>query len=482
MNMLDEFVLYLNTQYDDKGVKEMQKGLKTIAIGVTGSLVGLDRLFTSLGDKFANLSYQTSLVGGDLANLHKYVTLGSQSIYTSADAVRGDLEGLLETVRKAKLTGKIPIGFEMAGIDITKNPDAIIQQFQGALKSMPKDMAQNIAEASGISNLYQVLRDAKVGMKDLNGIPFLNNRQIANTQDFYKSLKSIKAELILLKDTALSEIAPALNEGLIKAMEWVKFNQVGIISLFQNTVYVLSSFAGGVMNLVTGLGELVNWITQSKTGTYGLSIAIGLLLATIYPVQTAIVFLVAIVEDLYGYFKGMPSMIGEIEKRFGKLGTALRISLLGLTFSTFTAGLTMAIGKIGTATIATRGLTVALKTLNLASKAGVIGAVLTLGAIAGKAGYDYYKSREKSKENSENKQDKKQSLLGGEEAFGQNNITNSVSSEVRNNSRVQNIKQGDVHITVNTGHGADAKEIARQIEESYRRGNLQYQMATLQDY
>jgi hypothetical protein len=97
MNMLDEFVLYLNTQYDDKGVKEMQKGLKKIAIGVTGSLVGLDRLFTSLGDKFANLSYQTSLVGGDLANLHKYVTLGSQSIYTSADAVRGDLEGLLES-------------------------------------------------------------------------------------------------------------------------------------------------------------------------------------------------------------------------------------------------------------------------------------------------------------------------------------------------------------------------------------------------
>jgi hypothetical protein len=482
MNMLDEFVLYLNTQYDDKGVKEMQKGLKKIAIGVTGSLVGLDRLFTSLGDKFANLSYQTSLVGGDLANLHKYVTLGSQSIYTSADAVRGDLEGLLETVRKAKLTGKIPIGFEMAGIDITKNPDAIIQQFQGALKSMPKDMAQNIAEASGISNLYQVLRDAKVGMKDLNGIPFLNNRQIANTQDFYKSLKSIKAELILLKDTALSEIAPALNEGLIKAMEWIKFNQVGIISLFQNTVYVLSSFAGGVMNLVTGLGELVNWITQSKTGTYGLSIAIGLLLATIYPVQTAIVFLVAIVEDLYGYFKGMPSMIGEIEKRFGKLAGGLAV--FGSVVASL--GIVAYLGKVFGAVKKVQGaysklektFTGLIKVFRLLRLITPQGLAITAATVAGgfiaKKGYDYYKDHK-------NKQDKNPSSLGLEGVFNQNNSTDAVSNNVSNSSKTQHIKQ-DFNITVNTGQGADAKEIARQIQDIFRGNNMNYQMSTLQDY
>jgi hypothetical protein len=344
-NILDEFTISIKTLFDNQGAQKASQSIsslsKQLLTMATVGAVAINRIFEGFGNKYANLSMKASLIKSSVGDLNKYITAGDMSIYTTGEAVKSDIEGLLDTIRKVKTTGQIPIGFQMAGIDISQKPEQILEQFRDVFSKSSAEMSFNIAESSGLANIYQVLKMTKNEMQEISGIAFLTDEQINKGIQAAEMMKKVRNQFVVLKDITVAELAPALNNSLISFFDWIKLNQGGIINLFRNTILVFQSFAVAVGRVVGFIAEFIKNITSTKLGMHSLSIAFGILLFALKPTWFYLSAIVIIFEDLIAYFKTGGGAIGDFVNKFGKLNTLGIIGGIG--------GITMALGLLSKA-------------------------------------------------------------------------------------------------------------------------------------
>ncbi len=376
----------LKKQLDDLSKTSANPALAATAQKAPQASGGVDKVAASSSNAKASLAKMAAVVATVNAGLALLVNNALQSAVAlknfttqtglSADelqrwkhaAAMNDVTGqeLTETIKgiqtaaaQMALTGEGIGPWAMLGIDPHQDPFVVLGKLREEFKKMDPGMARNIAAQMGISdNLFQMLLS---DLDKLNGKYLLNKEETGNLIALNRAWKDLMFTIGAMKDKVASTLAVPLKhlalilQGVVSVISTLYhlLNDTIIVgSIFRGVMYllgaVLVAFVAVASLGVAVLTSMAGWAIIASAAATGFSVAMGVLgsaiglcsvafgalwavLAPILPIllaiSAAIAAVVLIGQDLYAFFTGGKSLIGDaIESHitlFKALGAAV---------------------------------------------------------------------------------------------------------------------------------------------------------------
>lgn len=244
-----------------------------------------------------NFQNQTDL---SIDKLQKWQVAGQlANTELNTDQITASIQNLQKNLTDIRFGGGNIRGFQMLGIDVQgKEAFQVLEDIREAIKGVDNAAAVNIIESMGIDKGFiNILRESKKEFDSFGKMKFLNQGQREKLIKLGEGITHLKIQMGLLKD--------AIVAGLMPVWE----------SLFS----ILNNFANIFQDIIRLLGEGIEWLLKHKVLLASLAIVLGILVAWMYPLQAAIIAIILLIEDLYVYFKGGKSVIGDFITWVSKL-------------------------------------------------------------------------------------------------------------------------------------------------------------------
>lgn len=302
------------------GLKEIRGLVKTSLIGASVGLVGIDKLYSGISEKYSNLS---NSFGDQFEGIQKYLNSANINVLTNADSVGSELMNLKNQLNDIRTFGAVPAEFNLLGIDVNQSDIKIIDSIANKLQNLNSTQANSISNKLGLSDFYKSLSTLKEG-KALSDIFSISNSDIKSINQTRQSINQLKESFLLLKDKALVNLAPVLNTEILGFLKWVNLNQDSVIYLIKSTTEAFINLAKGAGDLIRFTSNIVGFFMQSENGVKNLTAGIALLLAVLFPQKALFTGIILALEDLYVYFKHGESVIGSFIDKFSFLSDILK--------------------------------------------------------------------------------------------------------------------------------------------------------------
>ncbi|SUW63482.1 Uncharacterised protein [Buttiauxella agrestis] len=365
MGVLDSFVFLLETDNKNalKGIHEAGTALDDVEDGSKDAKKAMLDMFTGVGEK-----------AGITAASFKEVAIGALGIAgagLSLNAVLEHTEDMLNRVRDAETVG-VDIGqydalsrtFQNLGVDADGFRDSMID-LNEALGEAAADAKSGKAESFktfGISlkDTEGNIKSADQALLELSGSMEKMDKQQATFQikqlgitDNAVISAMLKGQKELERQIELQKALGVLNEKDVEQLKRFKLAQNELSTIFSRFADVLSMAAVPALELIIDVTkDVIKWGREHKgflIGFFGAlaTVAIPMLTTSLWSMATAawaamapfIPFIAAavalglVVDDLWNYFNGGESVIGDLVQRFPALGAVLedaKASILAL--------------------------------------------------------------------------------------------------------------------------------------------------------
>jgi hypothetical protein len=287
MNIGELFVT-LGVNTETMKVKEFTRAIGELPVQVLGAiaaLAGIEFEMSKLAGEAMNAAVGFEAFGSQTGlswrELQRWQIVAVQA-NVSAEAVTSSVSNLQRQLAEIRLGRGNISPFAMLGIDPRQNAFGVLQQLRKRLPGMDRAMASNLMGQMGLSpEMLQVLS--------------LSDRKFA---EFGRTVTGITGE----QEKSFLKAKLALNQ---LGLEFKDFS-------FQHLAPLLEGFA----DLMGSLQEMQGALPLLATGALALGAAFA-------PVTTAVIALLAVLEDLVGYEQGKDSLIGTIlggKKSKGEMG------------------------------------------------------------------------------------------------------------------------------------------------------------------
>lgn len=295
-----------------KGIEEIVKGFVGVASAVTGAVIALDRLTSSLvkqNQVWANINQQTSLnVRNIQAAAGVAASLNANLTRESAASVFGELNKRLFNLR---LTGEGARGFQIAGIDPRGlDAEGVLEKVRSRIKGLSNESATFLLEQMGISPellpMLRLTREEYVKLRKEQEKYTFSEEQVRAIQQYNIQLKLAHQRMQYLKDRALLAIMP----------HFVRFMEV-----FSKLTEAVAKFIYHSRGLITTLMRLGSVIYLSRKNKTIASVLEKLSkLAKFKALAKFAEVFKTVGKELNGMITKIPIIGGMLSKLFGSVG------------------------------------------------------------------------------------------------------------------------------------------------------------------
>jgi hypothetical protein len=298
-----------NKASDDntKGIKRNESGLGglinkigkyKIAIGIA---IGFLNKFTNeLVKSNQEMLALTRMSDIALSTFNKWDSIGKMF---GVEGIGGQLEGLNERLFELRLTGQGARGFQLAGINPTgQDAEGVLEQLRTRIQGMDNTTASYILQQMGLSpKMITLLRMGRSEFEELWATVKryqLTEKQRLEIEKMNVQLQIVFMKLRYLKDRAVLAIMPV----------WVRFMQ---------SIERVTRFFVRLGQLI---GKVVKYVADLRIGTVKLSTAVSTVLIpalvalALYfkPIETVLMAIYLIIDDIMTFVDGGDSVIGHI--------------------------------------------------------------------------------------------------------------------------------------------------------------------------
>ena len=151
---IGSFVMDLVSVFDDTGTRQAIASFAKISTAGFAINKGLE----SITQKFADMSVSTKILGDDFQNLQKWMNAGASSAFTNFDKTKTAIQNLQNQLIQARQTGQIPIGFQLAGVNVNQSASQVLESLQKTISGASPLQGARIAEFAGVKDQHTIMQ------------------------------------------------------------------------------------------------------------------------------------------------------------------------------------------------------------------------------------------------------------------------------------------------------------------------------------
>lgn len=368
MSLLDSFMVALGFQVDTEGIDKFQsksEELKASALRLgavfTGAAVGLGLFVEKVAEGMGELYEFSELNKVSAREIQAWSYMGLEYGMT-ADSMRDSLGGLNRVLGQAAAgIGRGKMIFEKLGLSARDAKghvlglDDMLEQL--SKKMQGKSRAENLAIASRLQMDPKMVLLLEQGADKLKALREEAEKLNPLKEEDYKLAHEVEVAFTktnLMLGIMSKQIAVKLMPYVLKALEtfklWFKEMREGTAGRFSQALDIMTATVGTLLDWLVRMFSAVKngltWLSQFRWLIYVASTAIGLMVAykvgaffltladavmtatkALFAFDAAaalpailiggIILLVALlVDELYNYYKGNETIIGQLEQKF----------------------------------------------------------------------------------------------------------------------------------------------------------------------
>lgn len=301
----------LNQKDAIAGLNNKIAGFKGLAKGIGAATARLAVFFGAIaGAAYAmnNLTNSLTASNQEILNLTRTTDIAQKTFQKwggigkmlGVENVDQQLEGLNQRLFELMLTGEGSRGFQLAGINpIGQDAEGVLEQLRARISGMNDTTATYLLQQMGLDprmlHLLRMTRDEFESLGQTIERYQLSSEDSRRIQQMNIQLQIAGIKLRYLRDKAILALMPL----------WTKL--VESFARVSEGLFFIAKYASDVAK---NIGDLARNSLFLRIAISRLGVALVALAAYFFPVQTAIVALYLIIDDVVGYFQGKNSLIG----------------------------------------------------------------------------------------------------------------------------------------------------------------------------
>jgi hypothetical protein len=303
------------------GLNQLRMSALAVGTAFITAGIGLERFLNTTISKtsfYKDFQMQTGLAIDKLQQL-EYIGQ-NLNINLSTDKIRQSIMSVQKSIMDIKMGRGDATPFIMAGVENISSAYGVIGQLRNSLQNVDDATASNLIQRMGFSpEFLSIIRASNQELLKLSKNRFLTQEQINIVNLVGKGIKSLKTELILLKDQAIAKLSPQLNILIGDSLKWLRDNSDKISKGIEGFVNVFISFTKAVGNSLRLITEFIDKITGTDDGIKILASSFAVLILAVSPVLRVFTALAFILDDIYVWSKGGESSFGGLYDVFAKI-------------------------------------------------------------------------------------------------------------------------------------------------------------------
>ncbi|QKN82061.1 phage tail tape measure protein [Scandinavium goeteborgense] len=294
------------------------KELAVATLGIAGAGLSLNAVLDHTAEMLQKVR-DAETVGVDISQ-YDALSRTFQSLGVEADAFRDSMVDLNESLGEAASDAKSgkAQAFKQFGVSLRdtqgniKSADEALLELSDTMSKMDKQQATfqikqlGITDNAVISAMLNGRKELERQIKFQKDLGVTSNDDAEQLKQFAEAQNELSAIFTRFADVLAMTVVPALD------------------LLIDTTIAVIKWGREHKSFLLTFLGVLATAALPSVTAAFwGMATAAWAAVAPFLPFIAAVAALVLVIDDLWNYFNGGESVIGDLAKKFPMLGAAL---------------------------------------------------------------------------------------------------------------------------------------------------------------
>lgn len=291
---IGEFFVGLGVDLDNKDnakLNDFIRAMGNLDLKSISAIAGLSSVFLIL----KKVTDQTIRAGMSLSNFNIETGHSTQKlqqwsfIAEQVGASAGDIESAVKSLSYA--TAQIKLGqgniapFQMLGISPDQDPFKILLKIRERIKGLDPSMTRLILSQLGLSeSMLLVLNASDDQIDTIKKQYYLNEKQIIQVREMRRVWVELRQGLFFFMNTVGTFLSPT-------------FKNIGLF----------------LKDVVGGISLVVEKLKPFKFAVFGIAIVIG---AVFFPVQTIILGVIALIDDLYTHMRGGQALFSPVYEFF----------------------------------------------------------------------------------------------------------------------------------------------------------------------
>lgn len=316
----------------DDAEKGMERaGLKAAGLAVAVNAVNYAFLAMLNGAMKAAVGFKNFAIATGLsADELKVWQQAAEVDDVSAQELTSSIEALQAAQAEIRLGRGNIAPWQLLGISPNQNPFEVLRQLRDRARELPPELARSIMGQMGVSDgVFRMLRNANLELDKLQTRYRLTERQEADLIRLNRAWKDLVFSLVSVRDKFAAEFAPAaekavralkaLVDGLAKFVEWLRSSAPIATAVRWLLVGIAAAF--GVIGVALAAVAALFAIATAAMIAFELAASpiLPILLAIsgiIALVVVGLAALAAAVDDVWTYFRGGKSVLGDVIDQF----------------------------------------------------------------------------------------------------------------------------------------------------------------------
>ena len=354
--VIDELVTILGIELEPKTQAKLNS-FSSLLKKTTAFAIGLGTALTAAAGTASVLAQQSALAGHEMKKFSDLTGISTDQLQEweyamvssggSAEAMRSDMEGLLESI-SSPIPGEFNHALFMMGVN-SKTAQGEVRKVGDVLFDISEKMKRYSPQQQmvwgkqlGLSkDTIRLLKEGKEGIKEYLAAAkesgaVMSKEQIEKSHKFIKLLETTKRVMTLVRRELATALLPVMSKNIEKVSEWIKLNREwiglkiaditegvteGFKKFWQMIDKVMSyfrQFLPGVNNLADSLLTVQNISSAVQVAFIAMAAAAASTAIAWLPLIAGAAAFFLIIEDIIAFTEGRESYTGDFVKGFRK--------------------------------------------------------------------------------------------------------------------------------------------------------------------
>lgn len=315
----------IGVKTDEPKVKSFMKSVGAAKLGLVakaGAAVGVAeslRRMTKAGEQTAReLREFEAATGASTERLQQWQQVADR-VSGSGDAVASSIRSIVDEQQAIRMGEGDVSAWQLLGIDPRgADPFEVMEELRRATADMAPAMRRDMMQRIGVSeDLNEVLQLTNSEFEELAGqAHIMDPAMIEGLERSRAAGEAVRQSLTRMRDVIAVELAPVFEDISGKLDEFIRQNQDGIVRAVRGSFDMVQRFISALRNA----GRLVDSFIQATVGweaaLIGFGAVLGVAFAPITKITLGLILLIALLDDIYRYTQGRPSLIGDLAEDY----------------------------------------------------------------------------------------------------------------------------------------------------------------------
>lgn len=301
-----------------KSVGGAKLGLLAMAGAAAGVAESLRRMTSASQDAARELRAFEADTDASSARLQQWQQVADQ-VSGSGAAVAGSIRAIVDEQQAIRMGEGDVSAWQLLGIDPRgADPFKVMEELRTATAGMAPSMRRDMMSRIGVSeDLHEVLQLTNSEFERMAGQAHIMTPEMIESLERSRAAgERVQQTFIRMRDVLAAELAPVFEKISRTIDDFIRRNEEGIVSAVRSAFDWVQRFVSAVSNA----GRLIDSFIRATVGWEAALIGFGAVLALAFgpitQITLGLILLIALLDDIYRYTQGRPSLIGELAEDY----------------------------------------------------------------------------------------------------------------------------------------------------------------------